>query len=148
MTDEKFMFWQKWLTYANILTVLVGLLVAFAGNSIFFDVHNQYTKDVFFEGRAIEGNVLNFKNWLFGIIGGTIVGFHVLMIMISEHAFKNKEHWAYWALWSGLMSWFVIDSSISVYYGAIHNLVLINLIALVLIGLPLVMTRQAFRSAD
>ena len=144
MLDKKFNFWQKWLTYANVMTLIVGLLVAFAGNSIFFEIHNDYTKDVFFKGQEFQEDILRFKNWLFGIIGGTIVGFHSLMIMISEYAFKKKESWAYRALWLGLMSWFIIDSSISVYYGAIHNLVMINLIALILISLPLIMTRNEF----
>ena len=145
MAPKKFHFWQKWLTWANVMTLGVGLLVAFAGNSFIFSVHNSFTHEVFFQGTELEGDMLNFKNWLFGIIGGTIVGFHVLMIMISEHAFKKKEKWAYQAMWLGLLSWFLIDSAISVYYGAIHNLVLINLVALVLIGLPLVMTRKVFR---
>ena len=144
MQENKFHLWQKWLTWANVLTCIVGLLVAFAGNSIFFQLHNQYTTEVFFQGETITGDLLRFKNWLFGVIGGTIVGFHLLMIMISENAFRQKEKWAYQAMWLGLIAWFVIDSVISVYYGAIHNLVLINLVALVLIGLPLVMTRKAF----
>ena len=144
MNEKKFNFWQKWLTYANVMTVGVGLLVAFAGNSIFFELHNEYTKDIFFQSNEFHPEVLNLKNWLFGIIGGTIVGFHVLMIMISENAYKNKEPWAYKAMWAGLLSWFFIDSSISIYYDALYNVVLINLIAMVLIGLPLVMTRKEF----
>ncbi len=144
MNDQKFMFWQKWLTWANVLTLFVGILVAFAGNSFFFDLHNSYTKEIYFEGNNIEGSMLEFKNWLFGIIGGTIVGFHLLAIMISEHAFKKKEKWAYTAMWLGLLSWFIIDSSVSIYCRAIHNVVIINILALLLIGLPLVMTRKAF----
>lgn len=144
MTDKKFIFWQKWLTYANVLTILVGIFVAFAGNSIFFEVHNDYTNEVFFNASELEPEVLKLKNWLFGIIGGTIIGFHVLMVMISENSFKNKETWAYKAMWFGLISWFIVDSGISFYYGAIHNIVLINLAALILIGLPLVMTRKVF----
>lgn len=144
MKDTSFLFWQKWLTWANVLTIIVGLLVAFAGNSMVFLLHNGYTIDVFFQGTAFPPDVLALKNWLFGIIGGTIVGFHALMIFISEYAFKRKEKWAYWAMWTGLLSWFVIDSSISLYYRAIHNIILINLVALLLIGLPLVMTRKAF----
>ena len=142
--EKRFSFWQKWLTYANVMTIVVGLLVAFAGNSFFFEMHNSYTRDVFLNGREFEPHILELKNWLFGIIGGTIVGFHVLMIMISENSFKKKEMWAYKAMWYGLLSWFVIDSGISIYYGAVHNVVLINLVALVLIGLPLVMTRRHF----
>lgn len=144
MTDRNFNFWQKWLTYANVMTVGVGLLVAFAGNSLFFEMHNDFTREVLFQSDSFQPDVLKFKNWLFGIIGGTIVGFHLLMIMISEHAFKKKELWAYQALWIGMLSWFCIDSGISLYYGAIHNVVIINIVALVLIGIPLIMTRKEF----
>lgn len=143
--NNKFNFWQKWLTYANVITIGVGILVAFAGNSIFLELHNDYTKEVFFSGNEFDTNILAFKNWLFGIIGGTIVGFHVLMVMISENSFKKKEIWAYKAMWFGLLSWFLIDCGISIYYGAIHNVILINIVALFLIGLPLVMTRKEFK---
>lgn len=144
--DNRFRFWQKWLTYANVMTIGVGLLVAFAGNSLFFEIHNSYTKEVFLIGDEFEQNILELKNWLFGIIGATIVGFHVLMIMISENSFKNKERWAYKAMCYGLLSWFIIDSVISVYYGAIYNVLLINIVALALIGTPLIMTRKEFRN--
>jgi len=36
------------------------------------------------------------------------------------------------------------SDGLTYFYGAIHNIVMINLVALVLIGLPLVMTRKAF----
>lgn len=144
--DKRFRFWQKWLTYANFMTLGVGLLVAFAGNSLFFEIHNSYTKEVFLIGDEFEPNILELKNWLFGIIGATIVGFHILMIMISENSFKKKERWAYSAMCYGLLSWFIIDSGISIYYGAIHNVVIINMVALALIGTPLIMTRKEFKS--
>lgn len=148
MNDNRFDFWQKWLTYANIMTIGVGILAAFAGNSFVFELHNDYTKEVFFNSTDFNPDVLKLKNWLFGIIGGTIVGFHILMIMISENAFKKKELWAYKSMWFGLLSWFCIDSGISIYYGAIHNVVIINLVALILIGLPLIMTRNEFKKSD
>ena len=144
MAQKEFMFWQKWLVWANVLTVVVGLLVAFAGNSQVFAYHNSFTSRIFFEEKIITGDTLAFKNWLFGIIGGTIVGFHVLMIFIAQNAFKNKEKWAYQAMWAGLLSWFLIDSGVSYYYGAIHNIVMINIVALTLIVIPLLMTRKEF----
>lgn len=145
MQDKNFIFWQKWLTYANVITVIVGLLVAFAGNSFFFDLHNNYTKEIFFNTTEFQPEILKLKNWLFGIIGGTIVGFHILMIFISENAFKKKERWAYNAMWYAMLTWFLIDSGISFYYGAIHNIVLINLVALLIIAIPLLMTRDQFK---
>jgi len=144
-SERSFHFWQKCLTYANLMTMAVGLLVAFAGNSFVFDLHNGYSEEVFFGGEAFSPEVLRLKNWLFGIIGGTIVGFHLLMVLISENAFKRKEPWAWWAMLLGLLSWFLIDSSISLFYGALHNVVIINLVALILIGLPLLMTHKHFK---
>jgi len=126
------------------MTILVGLLVAFAGNSIFFEMHNDSSAEVFFESHSLTPEILKFKNWLFGIIGGTIVGFHILMVYISENSFKRNERWAYHAMCIAMLSWFLVDSGISYYYGAIHNIVLINLVALILIGLPLLMTRNEF----
>ncbi|MFK7924129.1 MAG: hypothetical protein AB8H47_19380 [Bacteroidia bacterium] len=144
MTDQSFEFWRKWLIGANVMTIGVGLIAAFAGNSIFFELHNTYTQELFFQGQAISGDMLALKNWLFGIIGGTIVGYHILMIFITVYPFKERQRWSWVALWTGLLSWFVIDSGISSFYGAYYNVYLINLVALVLIGLPLLMTRKEF----
>lgn len=134
------------LTYANIIAVFVGLLTAFAGNSILLEMHNSFTKSVFFNSSEFTSEVLNFKNWLFGIIGGSIVGFHILMIMISENAFKRKEKWAYYSMWFGLLSWFIIDSGISFFYGAFHNLWIINIPALIMISIPLIVTKNEFKN--
>lgn len=143
-SEKRFLFWQQWLVWANILAVGVGLLVAFAGNSFFFAPHNAQTVQVFFDGNPPSTEMMAFKNWLFGVIGGTIVGFHLLMIFIARNAFSKKERWAYYALWLGLISWFVIDSSLSAFYGAAYNVYLINIPAFAGIGLPLLMTRKYF----
>ncbi|MEL7534364.1 MAG: hypothetical protein AAFN10_23865 [Bacteroidota bacterium] len=144
MSEQNFEFWRKWLLLANLMTIAVGLLVAFAGNSFVFELHNAGTQRLFFDGQAITGEMLAFKNWLFGIIGGTIVGFHLLMIFIIVYPFRERQRWSWVALWSGLGAWFVIDSGISAFYGAYYNIYLINLVALILIGIPLLMTRKEF----
>ncbi|PHI21151.1 hypothetical protein CEQ90_03775 [Lewinellaceae bacterium SD302] len=66
------------------------------------------------------------------------------MIFISENAFERREPWAYQAMWVGMISWCLVDSGISIFYGAIHNVLIINLVALALIGLPLLMTKRHF----
>lgn len=45
----------------------------------------------------------------------------------------------------GLLTWFIIDGCVSLYYGAVHNIVMINIVALILIGIPLIMTRKDFQ---
>ena len=148
MKAKHFQFWRKWLTVSNGMIVLFGFIIAVAGDSIFLSMHNHYTRQVFFDGADFPPETLALKNWLFGIIGATIMGFHILMIFISENAFRRKEPWAPNAIWTALLSWFIVDSVISFYYGAIHNIVLVNLVALIVIGLPLIMTRTQFKKAD
>ena len=140
MTDKTFNFWTSWLILANLFAVIAGILVAFFGNSIIFEPHNEGTRQLFFDGAAIPEQVLFMKNWLFGIIGGTMVGFHLLMIGIAHFAFRKKEKWAFGFLWLGLMSWFFIGSGISIYCGAYYNVYLINLGSMFLIAIPLLAT--------
>lgn len=59
--DKCFYFWQKWLTYANVLTIGIGFLVAFAGNSWVFDLHNKYTIEVFFNGQTLNHETMALK---------------------------------------------------------------------------------------
>jgi len=42
--------------------------------------------------------------------------------------------------------WFVIDSSVSLRHGAVFHVWIINLMPLVLFGIPLLATRKAFAS--
>jgi len=141
---DRFTFWQKWLTWANAIAVIAGLVIAFFGNSTLFEIHNSASERIYFEGNEMTGGLLNFKNFLFGIIGGTIAGFHLLIIFISEYAFKKKEKWAYLAIWSAMLLWFLIDSGLSIYYGAIFNVLYINIGSMLLIILPLIFTMKDF----
>jgi len=47
---------------ANVMTVGVGILIAFTGNSFFFDVHNSYTQEIFLSGNEFEPNIIELKN--------------------------------------------------------------------------------------
>lgn len=74
------------------MAIGVGLLAAFAGNSFVFSFYNEQTVQVFFEGAPMPASTLAFKNWLFGIIGGTIVGFHLLMLAIIKNGLRNAKN--------------------------------------------------------
>jgi hypothetical protein len=144
MKENSFTLWKNILLWANIGAMSIGILVAFAGNSFVFNLHNQGTEEIFFGGQELSPEVLQLKNWLFGIIGGTIAGYHMLAIYIINNAFIKKEKWAWDALLVGLLLWFIVDSSISIYYNALYNVYLINIVALIFIGMPLIATKKYF----
>ena len=62
LINNRFNFWQKWLTNVNILSVLLGLIVAFWSDSFIFDAYNNYTKEVFLFTNDFDPNILKLKN--------------------------------------------------------------------------------------
>jgi len=135
----------NWLILANIVGFMVGFITAFLPESIFLKWHNQETLLKFFSGNETLYHQLKpLKNWLFAIIGATIMGFHMLVICIAHFALRKKETWAYWAVWSGLLCWFSIDSFWSLIHGATYNIWLINVPALVMISIPLLLLKRWF----
>jgi hypothetical protein len=145
MNEKRFLFWRNWLFWANVGTVGVGLMAAFWSNNPLLRPWNAGTEATFFGSSALPADEMAMRNWLMGIVGGTIVGFHLLMALIAWFPFLKREKWAWYACWAGLLSWFCIDSGVSAFYGAWHNIYLINAVALVAIGLPLIFTWRAFR---
>jgi hypothetical protein len=141
-SENRFKLWFDVLLWANYLMLLMGLFVAFAGNSWIFDMHKDGIYQVFNLGEPLGGEILDLKNWLFGIIGATMIGFNVLAIFIIRFALIKKEIWAWNALFYGIIVWFVVDSAISIYYSAYFNIYWINLPALLIFLVPLHFIRK------
>jgi hypothetical protein len=141
-SEMRFKLWSEVLLWANYLMLLMGFFVAFAGNSWIFDMHKDGIYQVFNQGKPLGGEILDLKNWLFGIIGATMMGFNVLAIFIIRFALTKKEIWAWNALFYGIIVWFVLDSAISFYYSAYFNIYWINLPALLTFLVPLYFIRQ------
>lgn len=146
MKRDNFNFWYLFLFWANILTLAIGLLIAFAGNAFLFDFHNTGTEHAFNNGFALSGDTLALKNWLFGIIGATMAGFNILAVFILKFAFKERRIWAWNALFVGISVWFVIDSAVSFYYGADYNVYAVNIPALLSFYIPLGFSRKYFHN--
>lgn len=140
---NRYNFCINFLIAANIISMLVGFMMAFAPEIIFLKPHNNNTLSIFFNGiEALYQQYLPLKNWLFAIIGASIIGFNLLAICIIHIPLRRKEKWAYYALWIAWLGWFLIDSCWSIFYGANYNVWLINLPALVMISIPLILLRK------
>ena len=88
-----------------------------------FDLHNQYSKEVFLNSEEPSAEIIQYK-----LAAGNYCS-DALMIFISKVPFKSRKsdgiHRSF--DWVGIV--FVIDSSVSAHYGAIYNIVIINLVA-------------------
>lgn len=143
MADKTFLFWYRWLLVISIVSVLSGLLIAFFGNTFLFEFHNAKISETFFHG-SIPDNAQQFKQFIYGPLGGTISGYFILQFFIVKFAFQNKQSWSWYAIGLGLIVWFFIDSIVSVISGAYFNVYTINMGTLLLHAPPLIMTFKYF----
>lgn len=145
--DKKFITLINILLAANILTAMVGLYIAVFPEGFLLRIYNLRLAEHFFQdGTANHSTEL--KNWLFGVLGGTILGFHILMIFIIVFPLKRMERWAYYALWIAMLAWFIVDTSSSLYHAAYFNVVIINLFALVVNVIPLLFLKPYFMATE
>ena len=78
-------------------------------------------------------------------LGATIAGFYLLQVFIVAYAFRQRQPWAWYAIFSSTLLWFVVDSGMSLLHGAYFNVFMINLFPLGLFGIPLFATRSMAR---
>ena len=142
-----FAFWHKWLLVVGIANIGIGLVIALAPGSFLFAPHTEAIADVFFEGHLTEA-AEELRTFLFGILGGTLAGYFFLQTLIVWIPFRKRQRWAWHAVAWVLLLWFVVDSSLSIYHGALFNVWMINVWALLLIGVPLMMTYTEFRASS
>jgi hypothetical protein len=140
--EAGFEFWRRWLLVLSCWFVLVGLALAWWPDNRLLGVWQEQLALRFFDG-AMPADARAMRSFLLGPLGGTIAGFFVLQVFIVRYAFVPGATWAWRALASGLIVWFVVDSSVSWRHGAAFNVLLVNVPVLVGIGLPLAMTYRA-----
>lgn len=144
-----FEFWRKWLIGVSIYHVLFGLVLAFFSQSSLMDLLiNQYYDPTFWPNGHIDAGAMRYKAWSSSVLGAVIASWGLLIAFIASVPFKRREKWAWISVASGLVLWFVVDTSCSIYFQIQINVVF-NLSILLLFALPLLFTfRHFFGSAS
>jgi len=145
---DEFSFWQRWLFVVSLILIIFGLLMALFNRTVVFTwLFDRQINPVFWGTADAPGGAAAFQGWIYGVLGATIAGWGCFVAFVAHHPFKKKERWSWNCLITGLLVWFLIDTSISLYFGVYFNAAF-NTILLVLVILPLAFTRKYFRLAD
>jgi hypothetical protein len=118
-------------------------MMALLSGTPLFDLFNRQIDPAFWGANAVESATRQFQQWLYGVWGATIAGWGISMTCIARYPFRKKERWAWNCLVFGLLVWFVLDTSLSVFYKVYFNAAF-NTTLLILAGLPLAFTRKEF----
>lgn len=89
---DKFSFWQKWLLIFGIYLSVFGLVLVFFSKSALIDfIFNNQIDPVFWEKDTLQGNIINFRSWIYGVLGSVIAGWGVFIAFIAHYPFKEKQ---------------------------------------------------------
>jgi len=87
---------------------------------------------------------LFWQQWLFWTsVLIAVIG--IVFAFIAWGPFRRKERWARNAIIAAFTIWVLLDSAICIRFGVYFQIYVINLISLVLKGLPLVFTWKEFK---
>jgi len=138
-----FTFWQRWLLVVSWIIVLFGLALALLNATPIFDLMNDRVNPVFWGDDAIPQATTLFMRWIYGVLGATVAGWGMFMVFITRFPFARRERWARDAIVFGLLLWYVVDTSITLYYKVAFNAAL-NTTLFIMGMLPIVMTWNSF----
>ncbi len=136
------MFWQRWLFVLSLVIIAFGVLLALFSATPVFAIFHQLIDPVFFQHPDL--GTQHFQAWSYGLLGATMAGWGVFMAFIAHYPFRNKERWAWYCVAMGVLTWYVIDTSISLSFKVTFNAIF-NTAVLILVALPLGFTWKEFR---
>ena len=138
-----FSFWQKWLLVLSGAIAILGVVLAVLGGTPLFDWLNNLINPSFWGTQSPSVEAIDFRNWVYAVLGAVMASWGLVLAFIARYPFARQERWAWTCTLSGLLLWFVIDTSASLYYNVYANAIG-NIGLLVLALLPLFFTRKQF----
>ena len=141
---KNYNFWQGWLFIVSLMIVIFGIFMAFFNQTLFFDVFNKQIDPVFWGDHNPPEASSHFQRWLYGVWGATVAGWWLMVTFIVHYPFQKREKWAWTAIFTSLVFWYVLDTGISVFFGVNFNAIF-NTLLIILFTPPLIATRKHLR---
>jgi hypothetical protein len=137
---------EKLLRLLSALFAVQGLVWAALGSFDPWGFYDERLAMALFDASELPAEAQ--KSWRFAValLGATTTGFFVLFYTIVRYALAARAVWAYPALWTALLAWFVPDTAASIAMNASFNVTTVNLPCVILIGASLLVWKGAVTS--
>lgn len=148
MNDKSFLFWLGWLKSVSVFVIVFGLFMSASSvmpKSEPSAIDKQINASFFFNENAVTAEVMRFQSWQYGVGASMLVSWGVMILLLSIWPLSQKEYWAWKTAIIALLSWFIIDQTVSLFYGVSFNVVFNSVLFLLLIS-PLLMMRKTFNA--
>ncbi|MBN2350875.1 MAG: hypothetical protein JXJ22_18705 [Bacteroidales bacterium] len=140
---KNYMFWFRWLQISAVFITLFGLLMTTFNHTSAFSLMNRNINSVFFNSDTVGINIQQFQGWVYGVTGAVMAGWGIMLFCLITNAFRDLSLWSWYCILVSLLVWYVADTLTSALYKVTFNVVL-NTVLLIIIFLPLVLTRKYF----
>lgn len=116
--------WNKWMIVYSIIILFGGFSMAFI-IPIVFSSNDPFLVEVTGLSTAdIQPELTKYTHFIFGILGSTMMGWGVLLLMLSYRLLNNTEKWIWKAISISILVWYIPDTVISLMYGSFLNVIL------------------------
>lgn len=102
---------------------------------------------LFWPNEELSEGTERFQRWIYSVLGATMIGWGGMLYGITKNGIAQKEKWARDTILWSICVWCIVDSTASITLGASIN-VLFNMIFLILVTLPLLMTINEYHSRE
>lgn len=136
-------FWLGWLKVTVAIIIAAGVFFTVFSQTTFVSSLNNQINKVFFNDSSPSAPAYMMQSWLIGVMGSVMAGWGCAMFYLIVYPLKRKEVWAWRCIFYSVMLWFILDSAVSSYHGAVFNVV-INCVLFLQIMAPLLFLRNSF----
>lgn len=134
----------RWIEFVSWAFVFLGITLPLAFHTAVFSTVREALADWAVGAPTIAEADADLLGLMLGITGGSIAGKWIVHACLARGPLAEGRAWARDLTFRGLALWFLVDSACSWWIGAGFLVWMMNLAPLVLVGLPLWLTRNRF----
>jgi hypothetical protein len=143
LTEQRFVFWWRWLLAATGAVLAFGLsMVLLPGPTqqlfSFIYLSSPHGSAVFGEAAVV------YIKFISAVLGATMFGWSVALLYVLFGSFRRRNIEGWRTVTVSVGAWFIPDTTYSLWSGYWQNAVL-NIILLALFAVPLAATAKAFQ---
>jgi hypothetical protein len=137
-----FEFFRIWLVVVGAGLAVGGIVMALLGGTRLLALLDPLIDPAFWKS-APDGAVRRYQAWIYGVLGGTLAGWGLMIAVLASQAYATRQAWVWWALALGTGLWYVLDTGQSLRYRVFANAAG-NTLLLAAVAIPLLFTFGEF----
>ena len=131
MIEGRFEFWIKYLKVVSLFLAFLGIIWAVLGSFDPFGIYDQLFAQTFWREDQLPADAKQAFQFILGPLGATNLAYFLLLYFVVKYAFPKRELWAYHAVVYSFLAWFVLDTSMCLFYKGYFNILIANVPALI-----------------